>query len=122
MTCAAAFGSARMSSGIAIALSIFAILQSYRNGLAAEFNQLQPNLLVVQANQSFGENLRLAASRVRWERAVERDGDRYGCPRWIDDANRQHRVQQSDSGCAGIDLKQYTDRNLLNVQSSFTGR
>ena len=93
-----------MAVGIAIALSIFAILQAYRNGLAAEFNQLQPNLLVVQANQSFGE---IYGSRISSEVGKQLSGMGIGMvvPE-IDDA-----TGTSVSNAIllrGIDLEQYT--------------
>ncbi len=44
-----------MSMVIAVSLSVFAILVVYRAGLAAEFSNLSPELLVVQESDSFGE-------------------------------------------------------------------
>ena len=44
-----------MSVLIAVAAGVFTTLEAYRTGLAAEFNRLAPNLLVVQQTQSFGE-------------------------------------------------------------------
>jgi ABC-type lipoprotein release transport system permease subunit len=40
---------------IAVAVSVFAILESYRNGLADEFSNISTEWLVVQESQSFGE-------------------------------------------------------------------
>lgn len=44
-----------MSLLISVAVGVFATLDAYRTGLAAEFSRLTPNLLVVQESQSFGE-------------------------------------------------------------------
>jgi ABC-type lipoprotein release transport system permease subunit len=40
---------------IAVAVSVFAILETYRTGLADEFNNISSQWLVVQETQSFGE-------------------------------------------------------------------
>jgi putative ABC transport system permease protein len=102
-----------MAVGIAIALSIFAILQSYRNGLAAEFNQLQPNLLVVQANQSFGE---IYGSRISSEVGKQLSGMGIGMvvPE-IDDATGTS-VSKAIL-VRGIDLKQYTRIETFSMVS-----
>ena len=102
-----------MAVGIAIALSIFAILQAYRNGLAAEFNQLQPNLLVVQANQSFGE---IYGSRISSEVGKQLSGMGIGMvvPE-IDDATGTS-VSKAIL-VRGIDLEQYTKVDTFSMVS-----
>ena len=44
-----------MALSIAIATSMLAILEAYRAGLAAEFNEPMPNLLLVHESQNAGE-------------------------------------------------------------------
>ncbi|MGB8215227.1 MAG: ABC transporter permease [Anaerolineales bacterium] len=102
-----------MALGIAIALSIFSILQAYRNGLAAEFGQLQPNLLVVQADQSFGE---VYGSRISSQVGKQLSGMGIGLvvPE-IDDATG---TSVSNAILVrGIDLGQYTRVDAFSMVS-----
>ncbi len=104
-----------MSLSIAIATGMYSFLETYRAGLAAEFNQRSPSLLVVHDNQNVGD---VAGSRISSQ--VAKTLSRMGVDMVIPEIHTVTGVSVQDATLLrGIDLAQY---QRLESFSMVTGR
>ena len=104
-----------MSLSIAIATGMYSFLETYRSGLAAEFTQQTPNLLVVHDNQNVGD---VAGSRI--SNQVAKTLSDMGVNKIIPEIHTVTGVSVQDATLLrGIDLDQYQH---LETFSMISGR